>query len=376
MIKFKNVKKTYPNGYQAVKDMNFEIEKGEFVVFIGPSGCGKTTTMKMINRLSPHTEGTIEINGADIMKMNSVELRRNTGYVIQQAALFPHYTIEDNISLIPDLKGWEESRKKERVQEMFEMVGLDYKQYAKRFPKELSGGQQQRVGVARALAADPDIILMDEPFGALDPVTREQLQDELIRLQKTMKKTIVFVTHDMNEALKLGDRIAVIMEGSLLQFDTPEKVLKDPANQFVESFIGKNRIYHNPEFISVTEIMFENPAICSCFLSPTRALNLMRQRRTDTLILFDEMRCLCGIVSAYDLQTNLDIIKSVKEISISAEPFLWDTATAKDALIAIKDAKFGVVPVCNNNQNIVGVITRSTLLTTFADHWAKKKVEP
>lgn len=375
MIKFKHVKKTYPNGYQAVKDLNFEIETGEFIVFIGPSGCGKTTTMKMINRLSPHTEGTIEINGADIMKTDPVELRRNIGYVIQQAGLFPHYTIEDNISLIPDLKGWSEAQKKERVQEMLEMVGLDYKQYAKRFPKELSGGQQQRVGVARALAANPDIVLMDEPFGALDPVTREQLQDELIRLQKTMKKTIIFVTHDMDEALKLGDRIAVIMEGSMLQFDTPEKLLKDPVNRFVESFIGKNRIYNNPEFISVTEIMFDRPAVCSCFLTPTRALNLMSQRKTDTLILFDEMRCLCGIVSAYDLQANLETIKTVKEISVPAEPFLFDTATAQDALIAIKNAKFGIVPICNKNRKIIGIITRSALLTTFAGHWAKKKVE-
>jgi osmoprotectant transport system ATP-binding protein len=350
--------------------MNFEIQSGELIVFIGPSGCGKTTTMKMINRLSPHTEGTIEINGQDIMKENPVQLRRNIGYVIQHAGLFPHYTIEENIALIPSLKGWDAARKRKRVLEMLDLVGLDPDLYAKRYPKQLSGGQQQRVGVARALAADPKIILMDEPFGALDPITREQIQDELVRLQKTMKKTIVFVTHDMDEALKLGDRIAVIMDGELVQLDTPEKILKEPANSFVEKFIGKNRIYQNPAFISVTEIMHNNPATGSPNLNPVRALNLMRERRTDTLILCDVKGRLTGIISAYDLHAQMDSIRTVQEISQVPQSFLLDSATAQDALVAILDAKLGVVPICNQADKVVGVITRSTLLTTFADHWA------
>lgn len=182
MLRFENVGKTYPNGFQAVKSLSFEIERGEFVVLIGPSGCGKTTTLKMINRLIPHTEGTITIEGRDIAKEDPVALRRNIGYVIQQIGLFPHYTVEENIALLPTLKGWSREKKEQRVEELLHMVGLDPAQFAKRYPKELSGGQQQRVGVARALAADPDIVLMDEPFGALDPITREQLQDELLSL--------------------------------------------------------------------------------------------------------------------------------------------------------------------------------------------------
>ncbi|MEI7027740.1 betaine/proline/choline family ABC transporter ATP-binding protein [Paenibacillus sp. y28] len=373
MITFDHVGKTYPNGYQAVKEMTFEIETGELITLIGPSGCGKTTTMKMINRLSPHTEGTIKINGRDIMKENPVELRRNIGYVIQQAGLFPHYTIEQNIALIPDLKGWNDTRKKERVHEMLDMVGLDPAQFAARYPRELSGGQQQRVGVARALAADPEIILMDEPFGALDPITREQLQDELIRLQKTMKKTIVFVTHDMDEALKLGDRIAVIMNGTLLQLDTPEKLLKEPADGFVEKFIGINRIYQNPAFIPVTEIMRQQPAIAPPTLTPARALSLMRQRRTDTLIVCDDKARLSGIVSAYDLQTHMEGIRTIQEIRVAAEPFLLSTATAQDALMAITDAKFGIIPVVDPQHRVIGVVTRGSLLTTFADHWAGRR---
>lgn len=373
MITFKDVKKTYPNGYQAVKGMTFKIEAGELIAFIGPSGCGKTTTMKMINRLSPHTAGTIEINGQDITQEDPVYLRRNIGYVIQHAGLFPHYTIEENIGLIPNLKGWDAARKKARVLEMLDLVGLDPSKYAKRYPKQLSGGQQQRVGVARALAADPQIILMDEPFGALDPITREQIQDELMRLQKTMKKTIVFVTHDMDEALKLGDRIAVIMDGSLIQLDTPEKILKEPANSFVEKFIGKNRIYQNPEFISVTEIMLDRPAMGASTLTPARALNMMRQRRTDTLILCDEKGGLNGIISAYDLQSKMDTIRTVQEISQVPKAVLLDSATAQDALKSILESRYGVVPVCNSKNKVVGIVTRSTLLTTFADHWAKSK---
>ncbi|MEC0091013.1 ABC transporter ATP-binding protein [Paenibacillus macquariensis] len=373
MLKFENVSKTYPNGYQAVKNVSFEIEEGEFIVLIGPSGCGKTTTMKMINRLMPHTEGTITIRGKDITKEDPVELRRNIGYVIQQVGLFPHYTIEQNIALIPHLKRWDTAKIKARVYELLEMVGLDPIEYASRYPRQLSGGQQQRVGVARALAADPEIVLMDEPFGALDPITREQLQDELLRLQKTVKKTIIFVTHDMDEALKLGDRIAVLKDGALLQLDTPEKLLKEPSHGFVEEFIGKNRIYQNPAFISVKDIMRDNPAIALPSISPVRALASMRKSRTDTLILSDDKGQLTGIVSIYDLQSKLEEIQTIQEISVPAVPYLNENATAQDALIAIGDAKFGIIPIIGKGEKVVGVVTRSTLLTTFADHWAGKR---
>ena len=200
--------------------------------------------MKMINRINPHTSGTITISGKDITSYNVAELRRNIGYVIQQIGLFPHYTIEKNIAIVPQLKGWKQEDIDSRVKELLEMVGLDPEVHATRYPKELSGGQQQRVGIARALASNPEVILMDEPFSALDPITREQLQAELITLHKKLKKTIIFVTHDIDEALKMGDRIAIMKDGNMLQdLDTPEKLLNEPAHGFVEEFIGKHQHY-------------------------------------------------------------------------------------------------------------------------------------
>lgn len=370
MIEFQHVSKVYPDGFQAAAGLNFQIRSGELLVLIGPSGCGKTTTMKMINRLAPHTAGTILIDGQDITRINPVELRRNIGYVIQQIGLFPHYTIEENIAVVLGLKGTAPGQKREKVYELMQMIGLDPSKFAKRYPKELSGGQQQRVGVARALAADPEIVLMDEPFGALDPLTREQLQEELVRIQKAMKKTIVFVTHDMDEALKLGDRIAVMKEGAMLQLDTPEVLLRSPSHGFVESFIGKNRVYQNPEFIPVTDIMREHPATAHAGLSPVRALALMRQRRTDTLILIDDQERYLGIASAYDLQPRMNSIGSIEEINDPDEPYLPNAATAKDALIAIRKTRYGIIPIVHENMRLAGIVTRSSLLTAFADQWA------
>ena len=243
MLKFENVSKVYNSGFKAVNSVNFEIPEGEFLVLIGPSGSGKSTTMKMINRMIPHTSGLITINGKDITKLNAAELRRNIGYVIQQIGLFPHYTIEKNIAIVPELKGWDKEKIKERVKELLNMVGLDPEVFSTRYPKELSGGQQQRVGVARALASNPSIVLMDEPFGALDPITREQLQEELISLHKKLKKTFVFVTHDMDEALKLGDRIAIMRDGQLLQLDTPEKILHNPLPDLLKSSLASTGLF-------------------------------------------------------------------------------------------------------------------------------------
>ncbi|WP_026342270.1 ABC transporter ATP-binding protein [Paenibacillus fonticola] len=369
MLKFEQVSKTYPNGYEAVKNISFEIEAGEILVLIGPSGCGKTTSMKMINRLIPHTSGKIYVQGKDITQENPVTLRKNIGYVIQQIGLFPHYTIEENVGLIPELKGWSTSKKKERVNEMLRMVGLDPAIFAKRYPKQLSGGQQQRVGVARALAADPDIILMDEPFGALDPITREQLQDELLRLQQEVKKTIVFVTHDMEEALKLGDKIAILKDGELVQIATPDQLLSHPANEFVEGFVGKNRLYQNPEYIPVTEVMRDNPSTTLPERSLGRALTFMRQRKTDTLLVGDKTGKLIGIVSAYDVAAQMDNVQTIQEIMVPPEVVLANTATARDALSLITQAPFGIIPVVTEEGEINGIVTRSSLLTAFAAQW-------
>jgi osmoprotectant transport system ATP-binding protein len=223
----------------AVDHLTMEIEAGEIIVLVGPSGCGKTTSMKMINRLIEPTSGQILIGGTDILKLNADEHRRNVGYVIQQIGLFPHMRIAENIGLVPRMLGWSRRKTADRVEELLEVVGLPAGEYARRYPRELSGGQQQRVGVARALAADPPVMLMDEPFGATDPITRDSLQNEFLRLQREMRKTIVFVTHDFDEALKMGDRIAVLGPQSVIaQFDTPEAILAAPANDYVSSFIG------------------------------------------------------------------------------------------------------------------------------------------
>ena len=371
MLKFENVSKVYDGGFQAVKSVNFEIHEGELLVLIGPSGSGKSTTMKMINRIIPHTSGTISINGKDVKSYNAAELRRSIGYVIQQVGLFPHYTIEKNVAIVPQLKGWKEEDIKARVKELLVMVGLDPKIHATRYPKELSGGQQQRVGIARALATNPDIILMDEPFSALDPITREQLQAELINLHKKLKKTIVFVTHDMDEALKMGDRIAIMKDGNLLQLDTPEKLLHEPAHGFVEEFIGKHRIIQNPELTPVTEIMSETIVTSLPHRSPERALSLIRQGKITNLIIADDENNLLGIVSAYDLIKKLDDIKTVDEIMMPAVPFLLDSATAKDAIIMIDESPFGMIPIVDKQHKIVGLVTRGSLLSAMSSQWTE-----
>ncbi|MFJ1102521.1 ABC transporter ATP-binding protein [Bacillus sp. RA(2023)] len=238
MIQFNQVSKSYEDGTKAVDSLHLEIKRGEFFVLIGPSGCGKTTTMKMINRLIETTEGSILIDGKNIQQYDINELRWDIGYVLQQIALFPHMTIAENIAVVPEMRKWSKEKIKARVDELLQMVGLDPDVYRDRMPDELSGGQKQRVGVVRALAANPKIVLMDEPFSALDPLSREQLQKDIVQLQKKIQKTIIFVTHDMQEALSLGDRICIMKEGKVVQLDTPEGIIHNPKNEFVEEFIG------------------------------------------------------------------------------------------------------------------------------------------
>lgn len=245
MIQFEQVSKRYTNEKYAVKKLNLEIKDGEFFVLIGPSGCGKTTTLKMINRLIELTEGTVRIGGKKISEYEIDELRWNIGYVLQQIALFPHMTIAENIAVVPELKNWSKDKIARRVDELLNMVGLDPNDYRHRKPSELSGGQQQRVGVLRALAADPEILLMDEPFSALDPFSREKLQDDLLEIQRKIKKTIVFVTHDMQEAMKLGDRICLMNEGEMVQVGTPQDLLTKPVNTFVRDFVGNSQLKIN-----------------------------------------------------------------------------------------------------------------------------------
>ncbi|MGO4729460.1 ABC transporter ATP-binding protein [Paenibacillus sp. 2KB_22] len=240
MIQFENVSKQYPDGTTALRQVNLNINKGELFVMIGPSGCGKTTMLKMINRLIERTDGAVLINERSIDEYNIHELRWNIGYVLQQIALFPHMTIAENIAVVPELRKWKSDQIKQRVHTLLDMVGLHGDTYSERKPAELSGGQQQRIGVLRALAADPEIVLMDEPFSALDPMSREKLQDDILDIQRQMKKTIVFVTHDIQEAMKLGDRICIMKDGEVLQVGTPEELIQNPANDFVREFVGSS----------------------------------------------------------------------------------------------------------------------------------------
>ena len=259
MIEFKQVSKTYPGSDNpVVTDLSFEVPEGEICVLVGPSGCGKTTTMRMVNRLIEITEGEILIDGEPNTAMSATRLRRKIGYAIQQIGLFPHRTIADNIGTVPHLLGWDKGRIRNRVDELLELVGLSPGEYRDRYPAELSGGQQQRVGVARALAADPPIMLMDEPFGAVDPITRERLQDEFLRIQEDIKKTIVFVTHDIDEAIKMGNKIAILKQGGILaQYDTPETILAYPNSEFVASFVGTDRILKRLSLVRVGDIRLE-----------------------------------------------------------------------------------------------------------------------
>ncbi|MFE9899751.1 ATP-binding cassette domain-containing protein [Streptomyces achromogenes] len=261
MIRFEQVTKRYPDGTTAVDDLSFEVAEGELVTLVGPSGCGKTTTMMMVNRLIEPTCGRILVDGRDIAGVDPVRLRRRIGYVIQQVGLFPHRTVLDNTATVPALLGWKRARARARAAELLELVGLDPGTYGSRYPHQLSGGQRQRVGVARALAADPPVLLMDEPFGAVDPVVREQLQDEFLRMQAEVRKTVLLVTHDIEEAVRLGDRIAVYGQGRIEQFDTPGAVLGAPATPYVASFVGADRGLKRLSVTAIEPADLEQPPV-------------------------------------------------------------------------------------------------------------------
>ncbi|MEV0115449.1 betaine/proline/choline family ABC transporter ATP-binding protein [Streptomyces sp. NPDC050844] len=261
MIRFEHVTKRYADGTTAVDDLSFEVAEGELVTLVGPSGCGKTTTMKMVNRLIEPTDGRIFVDGDDISAIDPVQLRRRIGYVIQQVGLFPHKTVLENTATVPHLLGVKRAKARERAAELLDLVGLDPATFGDRYPEQLSGGQRQRVGVARALAADPPVLLMDEPFGAVDPVVREHLQNEFLRLQQAVRKTVLFVTHDIEEAVRLGDRIAVYGQGRIEQFDTPSTVLGAPATDYVADFVGADRGLKRLSVTPIEEGDLEQPPV-------------------------------------------------------------------------------------------------------------------
>ena len=374
MLKIENVSKIYKGGKKAVKNISLDIKKGEFICFIGPSGCGKTTTMKMINRLIEPSEGKILINGENIMDKDPVELRRQIGYVIQQIGLFPHMTILENITLVPKLLKWNEQKKKERALELLQLVDMG-PEYLERYPYELSGGQQQRIGVLRALASNPPLILMDEPFGALDPITRDALQEEFKNLQRTLDKTIVFVTHDMDEAIKLADRIVILKAGEIVQVGTPDEILRNPANEFVEEFIGKDRLLQTrPNVELVEQIMSRNPISITEEKSLTDAITIMRKKRVDSLLVVDEQNVLKGFV---DVETISEYRKKAKFISevINTEVYSVKQDTLiRDSVQKILKRGFKYVPVVDQNKHLVGIVTRATLVDIVYDSiWGEEE---
>ena len=374
MIQFKNITKTYKED-EVLKNLSFSIAKGSLVAIIGGSGSGKTTTLKMINRLIKPTSGQICIDGEDIADMDIIALRRNMGYVIQQAGLFPHMTIGQNIELIPGLEERADAQIKERTLELMEMVGLDPEVYLDRYPQDLSGGQQQRIGIARAFANDPEIILMDEPFSALDPITRTSLQDQLVALQEKMKKTIVFVTHDMSEAIKIADKICILHEGSLLQYDTAEEILKRPVNDFVASFVGRHRIWESPEYIKAADIMLEEPVNVSPGTSLIRCIEKMREARVDTLLVVDrQTKKLLGMLRAESIRTLADKKQSVDNIMSPVEHCVSPQNNIVDVLKLINAQQVSSLPVVDEEYRLVGIITKSSLVTTLSEPYVETEV--
>ena len=367
MIEFKNVSKVYKGGKKAAENINLSFDKGEFIVFIGTSGSGKTTSMRMINRMIEPTSGQILINGEDIMKKDPVKLRRKIGYVIQQIGLMPHMTIFDNIVLVPRLMKWPKEKQREIAEDLIKKVDLPL-EFLERYPSELSGGQQQRIGVIRALAADQDIILMDEPFGALDPITRDSLQELLKDLQKELGKTIVFVTHDMDEALKLADRIVIMQEGKVVQFDTPDNILSAPANQFVEDFIGEDRLIQaRPNIQTVEQVMIKNPASVTPGKSISDAIKIMRDRRVDTLLVTDDAGVLKGYVDIESIDLNRKKATSVGDIMSNKVYFVRKETLLRDTVQRILKRGFKNVPVVDENDHLVGIVTRASLVDIVYD---------
>jgi len=365
LLKMSHLNKIY-GGTKAVDDFNLEIEKGEFICFIGTSGSGKTTTMRMINRMLHQTSGTIEINGEDISKMDPVKLRRKIGYVIQNIGLMPHMTIRDNITLVPRLLKWSEEKRNEKAKEMIKLVELP-EDYLDRYPAELSGGQQQRIGVIRALAADQDIILMDEPFGALDPITRESLQDLVKDLQERLGKTFIFVTHDMDEALTLATRIVIMSHGKQVQVDTPDNILRHPANEFVESLIGQERLIQaRPSITTVGQVATK---AVSARESQTlkEALGEMHTKRVDTLLVTDDAGVLRGFVGIEQINQFYGTGKKIGDIMDKNIFYVKEDSVIRDTVERILKRGFKNVPVIDHDHHLVGIVTRATLVDMVYD---------
>lgn len=374
MIEFKNVSKVVGNKI-ILNNMNLKIEKGELVTLIGPSGCGKTTTLKMINKLIKASSGEILIDDKNIEGEDTIKLRRNMGYVIQQTGLLPHLTVKENIELIPSLEKMDAEKVNSRTIELLKMVDMNPDEYLNKYPNELSGGQQQRIGIARAFAMDPEVILMDEPFSALDPVTRNQLQDEVFNIQQNIKKTIVFVTHDMDEALKLADRICIIENGSVIQFDIPENILKNPANEFVKNFIGEDRIWSQPEFIKARDIMIKNPIKASAERTLLQGIEIMKANHVDSLLIVDKENILSGIITLKEIRATLNKNIKLKDIMERELITAYEDDSIVDVIEKIEKEKVSYIPITDKKSKLLGLITKSSLLSVLSSQLLSKEAE-
>lgn len=371
-IRFEHVRKQY-DASVVIEDLSLDVHTGNIVVLVGPSGCGKTTTMKMINRLIEPSSGSIFVQGQNILQMNPVELRRSIGYVIQQIGLFPHMTITENVSVVPRLRGGKKAIDVNRVNELLQLVGLDPDMYRNRYPTELSGGQQQRVGVARALISDPPIILMDEPFSALDPITREQLQDELIRLNNELRKTIVFVTHDMDEALKIADEIIVMQTGNVIQQGTPDQILRHPANDFVREFIGEKRLSSHLSWV-VDDVMLPNPITMTSFRGLAEAVQVMHRKRVTGILVTDKHGQYLGIASTSDIYSRyLEESLSLGDVMRTDAVTVTTGTPLIDAIPLVQEAPYGYVPVLTPQGKLAGLLTRGSLVEVLAKPYLEVK---
>ncbi|MBH9581997.1 osmoprotectant [Staphylococcus felis] len=367
MLSIKNLTKVYEGGKKAVDNMNIDIESGEFVAFIGTSGSGKTTALRMINRMIEATEGEIVIDGKNVRHMNPVELRRSIGYVIQQIGLMPHMTVKENIVLVPKLLKWSQEKKDQKAKELIQLADLP-ESYLDQYPSQLSGGQQQRIGVVRALAAEQDIILMDEPFGALDPITRDTLQDLVKKLQKQLGKTFIFVTHDMDEAIKLADKICIMSNGRVIQYDTPDNILRHPANDFVRDFIGQNRLIQDRPNIRTVEDAMIKPVTVNIDHSLNDAVAIMRDRRVDTIFVIDHHDQLLGYLDIEDINQGL------RSRQLLIDTMQRDIYTVRidsklqDSVRTILKRNVRNVPVvASDNKTLVGLVTRANLVDIVYD---------
>lgn len=367
MLSIKNLSKVYGGGKKAVDNISLEVESGEFIAFIGTSGSGKTTALRMINRMIEATEGQITINGKDVRKMNPVELRRKIGYVIQQIGLMPHMTIRENIVLVPKLLKWSEEKKEKKAKELIKLVDLP-EEFLDRYPSQLSGGQQQRIGVVRALAAEQDVILMDEPFGALDPITRDTLQDLVKELQQKLGKTFIFVTHDMDEAIKLADKICIMSEGQVIQYDTPDNILRHPANDFVRDFIGQNRLIQDrPNMRTVKDAMIK-PVTVHADSTLNEAVEIMRARRVDTIFVVGNNSRLLGYLDIEDINQGLRTHKDLIDMMQRDIYRVRIDSKLQDSVRTILKRNVRNVPVVDSDgKTLIGLVTRANLVDIVYD---------